>query len=517
MHPISRPTPITTHAVSAAPALRQGEVEVLWLNRPQSRRVARWALWLAAGAFATAVLATTTPADALQSNPASVGDSVLAQQQFIGKAARDGVVVRAGASESELAISTLRTGEEVVVIHARKPFLRILPPDGTFCLVAKARVNVRGTSGGEQTGRITESVTVRVGSNLTADISDTGVRLGTGDEVRVIGEDGIFYKIAPPKMVFFYVSMSDLAKDRQVHVKESPIGWSVAPATSPTQETAPQNPPALTDNTADTTTGDIDPAEANADDIESATDANLDTDPDILVNPLPTTRPTQSPLTSVFTTLDAYYEEQTQQPLEQQPLADLETQYTELLARIDEAGDSSSLGLKPVVEARLKTIAIRRSALDDLQAIRSMRAEVADRQASLEAERDELSERVEKGTITMYDAVGQMLPSTLQVRGGTLFRLCDPVTRRTLIYVRATDEATARALTGQLDRFVGVRGSIVQDRGLDLRYIEVAESAIVAQADVFGSVAAKLIPPSMVNPALAQSESGGDAQQAASQ
>ncbi len=474
-------------------------IEVCWLKRPVSQKTARLALWLAAGAFAAAVLSTAAPADAQQDAPAAtVGDSILAQQQFAGIATRDGVVVRSGASESDLAVATLSIGEEITVIHARKPYLRVLPPEGTFCLVPKARVNVRGAAGEAQVGRVTDSVTVRVGSNLSADIGDTGVRLHGGDEVRVLGEDGIYFKIEPPKMVFFYVAMSDLKKGRELRVSETPIGWLTAEAPQLAAGNEPESldagsndgdpePPVLADAT---------PPETIAPPIDGDPTAMDETDPaDAIVVP---PAPEISAVVAAFTELDSYYELETQKPLEEQPLPELEKQYVELLASATEATDPAAKALVPVMEARLKTIAIRRSALDDLQAIRAMRMEVAERQTALQAESQELADRAEKGRITVYEAVGEILPSSLQVRGGTLFRLCDPETKRTIIYLRATDDEGTQQLAARLERFVGVIGNVVHDRGLDLKYVEVSNSAIVDPAAVFGAVAAKIIPPSMI-------------------
>ena len=131
-----------------------------------------------------------------------------------------------------------------------------------------------------------------------------------------------------------------------------------------------------------------------------------------------------------------------------------------------------------------------------------MRDEMAQRQKALEAEQEELTQRVQRGNIEVFTAVGQLRPSSLQVGSGqhTLFRLVDPDTQRTVIYLQARGEAE-ESLRNQLDRFIGVRGDVLRDSDLEMKYVKVTESKIVDVEELFGNVAAKIIPPSMIDPA----------------
>ncbi len=507
MHPnpnrSTRPAAVAVASLDATDLV----VQTRLFHRPRTKL----ALWLAAGTFAAGVLAgnaygQSTPA------PATVGQDVIADRQFTGLAKRDGVVVRSGPGEGELAVATLNVGDEVVVVHRRDPFLRVLPPAGTFCLVPKARVNVSGpASGGMQSGRVVEAAPVRVGSTLSTSIGSTALRLAAGDEVRVIGEEGIYYKIEPPKLVFFYVSLSDLKKGREVRVEETPIGWVTSDIAPPAEIAGPAvaeaAPPIEVDGAADAA-----PPIAMADGSlppDAIIEDGLDTEAEQEATP-PAAPAATAALLAEFEALNERYLVEAEKPLVEQPLDTLEADYTALVAsatEMGEAGDASAKALIPIIETRLKTIAIRRTALDDLRAVEAMRDRLADRQLELQAEKEELAERAERANVQVYEAVGLLVPSTLQVRGGTLFRLCDPETRRTVIYLKADGDA-ARTLAGNLQRFIGVRGEVVNDRVTEMKYVNVSESAVVAPEDVFGSVAARIIPPSLLDTATASADTG---------
>ncbi len=214
---------------------------------------------------------------------------------------------------------------------------------------------------------------------------------------------------------------------------------------------------------------------------------------------LPAEPATDPSLIARFEATDALYREQADLPLEEQPLEQLAADYTALF---EEAKTSELRGLQelaPVIETRLRTVTIRQEALADLQEIRRLRDGVDQRRAALEAEREELSERVEMGKIKLFEAVGELQPSSLQVSNGRLFRLVDPESKRTLVYLRC-DAKAAAMVAGKLQKFIGVRGAVGRDELLKLKYVRVTGAELVNPSDVFGSVAAKLIPPSMVRP-----------------
>ena len=325
--------------------------------------------------------------------------------------------------------------------------------------------------------------------------------------MRVLGEEGIYYKIEPPKMVFFYAPVKGLSKGREVRVIDAPGAWRVEDVPEPA-DPAPDPEPAVVEESGPALP--LPPAPpvelADAPEVTATPEAPLPAgEPGRAaevaeVPPAEILTPPSSPLAGEFERLDAEYAEAVELPLGEQPLEELRARYADLLARAAaavEAGDAGATAVVPVAEARLETIDVRRQALSDLREVRRLREDLAERQQALAAERQELAERAERGQVVVYDAVGELQASSLQTRGAQLFRLCDPETKRTVVYLRAGGDAAAR-LAGQLGRFVGVTGELVRDRELDLSYVAVDESAPVAAEDVFGRVAAKLVPPSMV-------------------
>lgn len=487
-----------------------------YFHRPVSTRVVLgWVLVASAALLLTASRAGAQPAE---SGPGVVGSSMLAAKQFMGVANRTGVIVRAGAGLGELTVTTLAKGDEVVVVGGTGDYLRILPPEGTFCLVPRARVNIRGDADAQKrTGRVIENTSIRVGSAVNSSIDKSPARLTAGEEVVVIGENNIYYHVEPPKGVFFYVEKRDLAKAREVKVKETNSGWRVSdvePEPVTPEPDPEENPAPEAGDEADQPTDPLDPLDPLDPPTESADD-NTDTDtapvaavdesadastPDTATasgeDAAPIAPPTTQPaLVTEFKALDDRYITSTELPLEEQPLEELKTEYEALLeAARDNAAAST---IVPVIEARLQTIVIRQEAMQDLQAMQAMRKQLADSQQALEVEQQELSERAEMRNITIYRAVGEIRSSSLQVGGGSLFRLCDPGNGRTIIYLRADGDAVGE-VAGLLEKFAGVKGEIVEDEKLSLKYIEVTAATGVQMEQVFQDVAAEIIPPSLV-------------------
>ena len=498
------------------------------IRRPRAGRVFLVAVALLLAAGRAVAQADTAP--------------LITARQFLGSAVRDGAAVRSNPDAGAFAVTTLGEGQQVAVVGVSddKKFLRILPPDGTFCLAPKAGVNLRGEVGGDRIGRVTDKLSLRVGTTLGQAVDAIALRLNPGDEVQVIGEDSQYYHVTPPKTVFFYVDQADLARVREVAVSETARGWKVGElpaAATPTQSapqlasqvpapepTVTQTPPRATLPPAEpqpaqpVATGrptgpDVATLPPSDDDGGTSDRAQPDTSaaasptappaadvPDAADAPANQSPATKPNLAEAFKTLDARYVDSAAKPLEAQPLAELRGEYESLLAAAKT--DPAGAAITPVIEARLKTLEIRQEALGDLESIQAMREAMVKRQRALEAEQDELASRKQQGNVTMYAAVGQLQPSSLQAGQGALYRLCDPATGRTLIYLRATGDAAA-ALARSLEQFVGVQGEVVTDGELDLKYVKVTKVDAVQPSQLFETVAAELIPPSLVKTAPA--------------
>src|SRR5690606_10958390 len=100
-------------------------------------------------------------------------------------------------------------------------------------------------------------------------------------------------------------------------------------------------------------------------------------------------------------------------------------------------------------------------------AVKEMQKEMDERKLALNAEKQELEERIEKNQMTVYTAVGTLRTSSLQNGQQVLYRLTDPGTGRTLVYIQ-TDDAKYAGLIGE---FVGVNGPVSQDTAQGIKYI----------------------------------------------
>lgn len=117
---------------------------------------------------------------------------------FDAVVAQDDVVVRAGAGNAYYEVGRVERGTGVRVEEILYGWNRIQPPEGVYSYVSKMNVDARGD------GRIGEVNSNRV-SVTAASVSGPGqsyrrqVVLNEGDTVRIVGEDGSFYKIEPPE------------------------------------------------------------------------------------------------------------------------------------------------------------------------------------------------------------------------------------------------------------------------------------------------------------------------------
>jgi hypothetical protein len=75
-----------------------------------------------------------------------------------------------------------------------------------------------------------------------------------------------------------------------------------------------------------------------------------------------------------------------------------------------------------------------------------------------------------------------------------LYRLVDPATGWTEIYVRTSDAKS----TTLMSEFVGVNCTTTTDSQLSLRVVDPTDAKVVDQSKVIGSVMASIIPPSLL-------------------
>jgi hypothetical protein len=217
----------------------------------------------------------------------------------------------------------------------------------------------------------------------------------------------------------------------------------------------------------------------------------------------PATRPTQAVASrdpeAEFRSLEGQFVTISKQPLPDQSAADLMAKYDSL---------AKTPGLAPEVkhmaDFRAATLKVRVDAQARLAEVARMEADSAARTQALKAEKDELENRLEANRVTVYAAVGTVQPSSLQFnRGETLYRLTDPGTGRTVAYIKGSDQIPS--FTGQ---FVGVKGTATTDARLALKVIPVTDITPVDPSKVNSSVAAGIIPPTMLPRGTDQASTG---------
>jgi hypothetical protein len=136
--------------------------------------------------------------------------TLVGQSTRPAEAGRSGVVtgndvyVRAGFSQNYYPVTKLNEGDEVIVHDEMHGWVKIAPPQGAFSLIDKTYVE---RDSGE-IGKLNGTTWVFAGSHLNNRRYAKQVKLGTGSEVRILGEtgDGQFYKIAPPPGAYLWMS-----------------------------------------------------------------------------------------------------------------------------------------------------------------------------------------------------------------------------------------------------------------------------------------------------------------------
>jgi uncharacterized protein YgiM (DUF1202 family) len=460
-------------------------------------------------AAALAALPASLPAQESGSEaPAPAPEVPNAKFNVFGEVTGNNVYVRSGPSDSYYPTTKLNKGSRVKVVGEKFNYLKIEPPPGSFSYVGKAYVERRGDGG---IGRVTTAANVRTGSDLNSMKTTVQTKLETGTDVKILGEQEEYYKIEPPPGAYLYVGKDFVlpkeripdqgiasaegqeqgrpqpteATEQQTETAPDPSGAGGAIADIATGEGSEAEQPAGQDPLAVAPTTDKAPAATETAEGQPATPARTER---------AATRPTDSQPVSAearFEQLQGEFEAASQQPVIGQPIDDLLTRYQTLVQ--DEALPES---LKRIADARINALKVRKQTRDEFAAVRKTQDEMDTRRKALQAERQELEEQIRATQVEFFAAVGTLRPSSLQngPRGTTLYRLTDPESGRTLVYIRSKDPQ----ITALLNQFVGVKGEMVPDPLLRMRVITPSEAKSVDQTKVGSTIAAGVIPASIL-------------------
>ena len=121
------------------------------------------------------------------------------------------VFIRCGPGENYYPTMKLDKGGKVKVVGAKFDWLKITPPDGSFCYVARLYVDRHGDG---KVGRvIKDSINVRAGSSLSALKIGILCELNQGEEVEILGEEQEYFKIKPPEKAYLYINKKFVEPD----------------------------------------------------------------------------------------------------------------------------------------------------------------------------------------------------------------------------------------------------------------------------------------------------------------
>ncbi len=450
------------------------------------------------------------PTPTLRAQEATQEEIENSKFQAIGSINSNAVYIRSGASENDYPTVKLDRGAQVTVVGIKSDWLKIVPPEGSYCYVAKAYVEKRGDG---TVGRVTNPLNVRVGSALNAMKTKVAAKLDNGDDVTILGEQDEYFKIAPPKGVYLYVNrqfvdvvraVADAPKTAtptppsvaqtpdagQNNTKPADVqGAPVPPAPSDSTAQAPTNsaPTGVTGTTPDQTQ--VPPTDVAVSTMPPSTQPTQPSDSAQAATP--TTKPAETEATAEaqFDQLEKTFIENDKKTIDQQPIAELQAGYEKL------AADSSlPESLRRMCEYRLATVKQRAEDQQRYLAVQKSQEEMRAKTLALQAEREELESRIKQSGVKYYTAVGTLRVSSLQQGGGTLYRLTDPKTGRTVIYVRS-DDVKIGSFIGQ---FIGIQGNVENEQAMNLKCVTPTSFEAVDQSKMNINIAAQIVPPSMM-------------------
>lgn len=448
------------------------------MSRPRSPRQRRIALLIAAS-LATAALVPSAFAQ-------SQATDEMGPYQFSAIINADNVYARSDSSENDYPVAKLSKGDAITVVGNNGDWLKILPPQGVFCLVGKAWVDGRGDG---SVGRVRDdasSVNVRIASPLNKQYSKVVTQIKPGSDVKIIGQQDEYYQIAPPAGAFAYVHKRfvelvkrvEVVKDAGQYVVKQPTEQSATPPKPEpkTFEPVPAVPPETTKpETASATTQ---PNEQTA--VVPTPPADAGT---------PATQPAVAAATESFDALEAKFNAATKLPLADQPIDELMTGYQAVIA---DAGTAAPI--RKVAEFRLKGLGLRKEARESFAQAEAAKKAREQQQMPLVEEAKEINQRMAANEFKRYTAVGTLRTSSLPNNGKTLYRLTDPATGRTIVYVNGE----ASELASREGSFVGIRGVITDDANRQIKILAPQAIEAVDPAELAkGSVTSGLVPPSM--------------------
>jgi uncharacterized protein YgiM (DUF1202 family) len=419
-----------------------------------------------------------------------------AKFHFAGIVKNNNVFVKSGPSLNSYSTMKLDKGAEVTVVGIKGEWLKIVPPEGSFSYVPQVYVTRRGPEN-SPTGRVNSQLNVRAGSTLNSMKTTIQTKLEEGADVKILGDLDEYYKIAPPEGAYVYINKQYVEPDHKLGDDKPGIASKTGDA-GKKDEVAIGEKKTDEQPTTKNSTGDANgPSITRVPEPDQAPGGRGGHDEVAKGDESPTTKPAALTATEDFVKAEAEFAAASKLPTVEQPIEELTEKY-KALAASGALGKTNSL----IVDARLRALKYRAEARTELKKFAKGREELDKHRQAAAAEQGELEARVKQTQVSIYTAVGTLRVSSLQQGTAPLYRLTDPQSGKTVVYIRSNDPK----YTSMLNQFVGVKGDLTNDERLKLKIITPTGMEAVDASKVNGTVIATITPPSMLNITTAGSD-----------
>ncbi|HEX8525008.1 MAG TPA: SH3 domain-containing protein [Tepidisphaeraceae bacterium] len=404
------------------------------------------------------------------------------------------VYVRSGPGDSYYPTTKLEPGAEVTVVGEKFDWLKITPPAGSYSYVAKAYIDKNA----DGTGTVNkDEVNVRAGSTLNGLKTSIQSKLAKGATVQISDEKEDYYLIKPPADAYVYVAKQYVEPIREAAPQIAGANGTAVPgagAPEPVAGTPDQAIAESANKNAIGTTGFAGPAGPYEPGVKTPSTAPS------TEHAIADGATTQPSIEVTFNKLEADFSSASAKSIDEQPVTELLSQYKKMLA-----DNSLPESMKRVADFRVRTLTARAQAKEQFAQVQKLQEESKKRQQALKAEQEEIAQTIKKNNVTLYAAVGTLRTSSFQNDKTTLYRLTDPDTGRTVVYLRTNDTKYAQLI----GKFIGVKGEIATESALSMKVINPTDAAEIQQSELFKSIGAQIVPPSIL-PQTAQQASAGN-------
>lgn len=163
---------------------------------------------------------------------------------FTGQVVQEGVQARAGAGRRYYVVGEVPQGTRVRVDEVFYGWNKVVPPEGVYSYISKAFVDA---SGDGKTGTVTKDNQDVKAASVQAPGESYRVQttLDRGDTVRIVGEEGSYYKIIPPDDAYVFLPPGSVQRvDEPVEQPEPSETSLPAPDAAEENEPPPAEPAA---------------------------------------------------------------------------------------------------------------------------------------------------------------------------------------------------------------------------------------------------------------------------------